>query len=91
MINNFKEGLTTIVSERFTGSLTIDGLIDYLLQTGIITCQTALRYVVKDEYYKRLKKQDANCFEIKLNLSIKYDVSKTTIENIIYKYPHIIV
>lgn len=92
MIKNcIQKGLSLIVKERFEGEVTIDGLIDYLLKSGIITQQIALRYIIKDEYYKRLKKQDANCFDIKLDLSIEFEVSKTTIDNIIYKYSHIVI
>ena len=88
---NFRKGLSLIVKERFKGELTIDGLVDYLLKSGIISEQTALRYIIKDEYYKRLKEQDASCFDIKLDLSIEYNVSKSTIDNIIYKYSHIVI
>jgi len=88
---NFRKGLSLIVKERFKGELTIDGLIDYLLKSGMITEQIALRYIIKDEYYKLLKEQNANCFEIKLDLAIKYNVSKPTIDNIIYKYSHIVI
>ena len=59
---NFRKGLSLIVKERYRGDVTIDGLVDYLLKSGIISEQTALRYIIKDEYYKRLKKQDASCF-----------------------------
>lgn len=88
---NFRKGLSLIVKERFKGELTIDGLVDYLLQSGIISEKTALRYIIKDEYYKRLKEQNASCFDIKLDLAIEYNVSKSTVDNIIYKYSHIVV
>lgn len=88
---NFRKGLSLIVKERYEGEVTIDGLIDYLLKTGIITKQTASRYIIKDEYYRRLKDQNQNCFEIKLDLAIKYNVSKDTVDNILYKYSHIMI
>lgn len=88
---NFRKGISLIVKERYKGEITVDGLVDYLLKSGIITEQIALRYMIKDEYYKLLKEQDANCFEIKLDLAIKYNVSKTTVESIIYKYSHIMI
>lgn len=89
--SNLRKGLSLMVKERYKGEVTIDGIINYLLESNIITRQTALRYIIKDEYYKRLKEQNANCFEIKLDLSIKYNVSKPTIDNIIYKYSHIVI
>lgn len=88
---NFRKGLSLIVKERYRGDVTIDGLVDYLLKSGIISEQTALRYIIKDEYYKRLKQQDASCFDIKLDLAVEYEVSKSTVDRIIYKYSHIVI
>ena len=57
-----------------------------LLDAGL-TCEKKLLYwVVKDEYFKRLKTQrDKSCFDIKLDLAVEYDISEDTIKNIIYK------
>ena len=81
--------LKTIMNDQVGEACSTAEFIDYLVKCGLIECKQMFRYLIKHEYYKRLKKQDANCFTIKMDLSVEYDVSKATIENIIYKYDHI--
>jgi len=64
-------------------------IIDTLLAIGIISEKDMIRYNVRNEYYKRLKEQKQTCFDIKLDLSVEFDLSETTILNIIYRDTHL--
>jgi hypothetical protein len=84
LINKFKQAIADKC-----GNATAAQVIEYLHESGVLDERTMLRYVIRDEYYKRLKVGDRTCFEIKIDLAIEYGVSDTTVKNIIYNYTDI--
>lgn len=66
----------------------VNDIID-LLKLGILTETHALRFVIKNEYWDLLKNTDISTRSAIIHLSVKWDVSESTIINIIYKSPKI--
>lgn len=60
-----------------------------LLKLGILNESHALKFVIKNEYWHLLKTSDISTRSAIIHLSIKWDVSESTIINIIYKSPKI--
>ena len=51
-------------------------LLNNLLKQKIINKNNILRYCIKSDYYMLLKKEKRkNCFDIKIDLANKYDVT----------------
>ena len=51
-------------------------LLNFLLTQKIINRNNILRYCIKSDYYMLLKKEKRkNCFDIKIDLANKYDVT----------------
>ena len=72
-------------------NMTATEVVEFMLSSGCLSEKHAIRYIIKNEYYKQVfdKKDSRNFTDIKTDLSIESDVSKPTVENIIYKYEHI--
>ena len=64
------------------------GYIDILFNTGLLDEQRAKRYVVKHEYFERVKKAQGavSCFSIKLDLVAEYNVSRSFVDKLLYHY-----
>ncbi len=63
--------------------------IDELFECGVITDKSALRCIIKSEYWEMLKSSNISTRSAIIDLSIKWDVCETSIKNIIYSTPQI--
>jgi len=63
------------------------GQLNDLFECGIINESGALRFIIKNEYWEMMKLSDISTRCAIMDLSIKWEVSETTIKNIIYKTP----
>lgn len=79
ILREFKE----IVSDRCKNSSATQ-IVEYLYSSGVIDEKIMLKYVIRHEYYKRIKEGNQSCFSIKLDLAVQYDVTDTVVKNIIY-------
>lgn len=72
-------------------NMTATEVVEFMLSSGCLSEKHAVRYIVKNEYYKEVwdKKNTRSFTEIKTDLSVKWNIDKRTVENIIYKYEHI--
>ena len=60
-------------------------LLSFLLKQKIINKNNLLRYCIISDYYTLLKKEKRkNCFDIKIDLANKYDVTLDFVHNTIY-------
>ena len=65
-------------------------MVQYMIDSGLIEEKRALRWVIKWDYYQRLKGKRYKSFnDIKLDLAVDYDVSKRFVDKIIYYYTEI--
>jgi len=62
--------------------------IAVLFATGLLNDKTVLRYIVKHEYFARLKKRTngTSCFDIKIDLAVEYNVSRSFVDKVLYHY-----
>ena len=61
-------------------------LLNYLLKQKIINRKGILRYCIKSDYYMLLKKEKRkNCFDIKIDLANKYDVTFDFVCHTLYR------
>ena len=61
-------------------------LLNNLLKQKIINKNNILRYCIKSDYYMLLKKEKRkNCFDIKIDLANKYDVTLDFVCHTIYR------
>lgn len=81
------DSVTCFVSKNKDGIST--DLIKSLFELGVMTEKQALRYVIKNEYWSLRKNSDISTRSAIIHLSVKWDISETSIENIIYKFPKI--
>ena len=84
LYQEFKE----IIADK-CNNVSATAIVDYLYTCGVIDSKTMLRYVIRHEYYKRLKENKSSCFSIKLDLAVEYDISDTQVKRIIYDYTDI--
>ena len=82
-INNVKHFLSLIKTDSNDSNLE---LLNYLLKQKIINRKDILRYCIISDYYTLLKKEKRkNCFDIKIDLSNKYDVTFDFVCHTIYR------
>ena len=61
-------------------------LLNFLLTQKIINRKGMLRYCIKSDYYMLLKKEKRkNCFDIKIDLANKYDVTFDFVCHTLYR------
>jgi hypothetical protein len=82
--------LVATIADKFTDG-NVNEFVSFLQDSGLIEGKGVIRYIVKDEYYKRLKVGDKSGFDIKMDLAVEYDLSFDKISYIIYKSPHVTV
>lgn len=73
------------LQSKQTGTLATAEQIEELFECGVITERSALRYCIKSEYFEMMKRSDISHRSAVIDLSIKWEVSKGTIENLVYK------
>ncbi|MBE0651488.1 MAG: hypothetical protein IH595_11700 [Bacteroidales bacterium] len=56
-----------------------------IIKAGLITPKQAVKWIVKQKYYQMAKESNRTYTDIKLELSVKYDVSVSSIEKMVYR------
>jgi hypothetical protein len=70
--------------------LNCTGLVAFMFESGLIEQKRALRWIIKNEYFIRVKKdRNKNFTQHKLDLSIEYDVSRSFVDKVLYYYDDI--
>ena len=66
------------------------GLVSVMFESGLIEEKRALRWIIKNEYFIRVKADRTKNFtQHKLDLSIEYDVSRSFVDKVLYYYDDI--
>jgi hypothetical protein len=58
--------------------------VSLLIETGLIDSRSATKWLVRRLYY-RMAKEDRTYADIKYELSIRYDISVSSIEKMVYR------
>ena len=64
-------------------------IINWFIGSGLSSKRQIVRFLVKAEYVRRTKDDAVNRIAIKHDLSVEYNLSLSTVNNIIYKYKNI--
>ena len=80
---DFKNDLITAIKEQFEGERTIDNMVTFLIDKGIIDESAAKKAVVKYNY-KRLRKWHCAGYA-KEQLSDMYSIAVSTVDNYLYR------
>jgi len=86
---DLEAGIIDVIESKFD-CCDISQVVEFMFESGIINPKQAQFYLIKNEYYDRLKKRGGeSCFQIKADIAAEFDVSFPTVNNIIYTYKHI--
>ena len=77
--------LTELIKEDYKGNNNINDFMIYLFSKGIINTNTALKVIIKATYSEILKQNNSSNFKAELDIAVKYNVSRTFVQNCIYK------
>jgi len=58
---------------------------DKMAEVGLLNERTAKKWLVKHHYHTQKKETGKTLTDIKLDLSVKYDVSVSSIEKMVYR------
>lgn len=86
---NINEELSAMIRRRYRGEQTVEGVIDYLVSSGILDKNRALKALVKDDFYHRIKTKQQSIRSATLDVAIRWDRSETFVKNCIYVYRNI--
>ena len=95
IVDKVKHELVDLVKSKYNGETTMENIIEFLWEAGMLDKTTSLRYCIRAIYYDKLKEQDqgnqdrTSCFEIKVDIADKFDVELDFVNNAIYKYTHL--
>ncbi len=84
-----REAMLLFLQQKQSGEKMSMAQLNELFDCGVISDKSALRYIVKMEYYQMMKGSHVSMIsgrEAICDLSIKWDISDRTIQNIIYKF-----
>jgi hypothetical protein len=81
--------LSELVSEHLGKRADTKKIVEWLYNSGAFSEKAIIRFLVKSEYIKKTKKQGTNKLQVKYDLMVKYNLSISTINNIIYRYEKI--
>lgn len=89
VVEDVKHELSELITGKFEGETSVSNVVEYLWNLGVLNKKTALRCLIRSDYYEMIKAQDKGFTEIKYELADKYDVDFDFVKNTIYKYSHI--
>lgn len=71
---------------RFGDDPTVKDVIFHLTQNGLIKPIVVRNYLIIQDFYKQLKKNEGHMNHTFMDISIEYDLSERQIQTIIYEY-----
>ena len=75
-----------LIENKYGGDMTVEGLVGFLFDIGIMEKRQAMRSLVKSFYYKKLRENGNHASNAKIDAAIEFEVSKKYVENCIYKF-----
>ena len=86
IVSEFIETLNLELSLRFGDEPTTKDIVSHLIERGMIDPKRLRNYMVIKDFDKLLVTNDGNRTHSFMDLSIKYDITERTAQNIVYKY-----
>ena len=85
IVSEFIETLNLELSLRFGDEPTAKDIVSHLIERGMIDPKRLRNYMVIKDFDKLLVTNDGNRTHSFMDLSIKYDITERTAQNIVYK------
>lgn len=82
----FCDLLSEEIATRFGNDATVKDLILHCSQHGLIKPIVLRNYLIVNDFYKQLRKNNGHMTHTFMDMSIEYDLSERQIQTIIYEY-----
>jgi hypothetical protein len=86
IVNEFIELIYNEVKVRYSEEAGIKNVLNHLSEKGLIEPRKLRDYMIIRDFDKVLESNNGNYTFTYMDISIKYDVSERTIQNIMYKH-----
>lgn len=80
-----------LIESKYGGEMTVEGIVGFLFDVGIMEKRQAMRSLVKSFYYKKLRKNGNHASHAAIDAAIEFDVSKRYVQNCIYSFKSVLV
>lgn len=84
MQEEIKKEMLLILQSKQKGDKLSMSTLNELFECGLFSEKSALKFVVKNEYYKMMKRSDISGRSAIIDLSIKWNVTEYFIKDLIY-------
>tara|TARA_R100001440_G_scaffold23837_1_gene38758 strand:- start:763 stop:1080 length:318 start_codon:yes stop_codon:yes gene_type:complete len=86
IVEEFIDVIYNQVKAKYSEEAGIKNVLNHLAEKGLIEPRKIRDYMIIQDFDKILKSNENNYTFTYMDISIKYDVSERTIQNIIYKH-----
>ena len=86
IVNEFIDIIYKEVKAKYSEDAGIKNVLNHLAERGLIEPKKLRDFMIIKDFDKILESNDGNYTYTYMDISIKYDVSERTIQNIIYKH-----
>jgi hypothetical protein len=86
IVEEFIDVIYNQVKSKYSEEAGIKNVLNHLAEKGLIEPRKIRDYMIIQDFDKILKSNENNYTFTYMDISIKYDVSERTIQNIIYKH-----
>ena len=80
-----------LIQNKYGGEMTIEGIVGFLFDIGMLEKRQAMRSLVKSFYYKKLKENGNHASHAAIDAAIEFDVSKRYVQSCIYSFKSVLV
>jgi len=80
-----------LIAAKYGGEMTVDQMVGFLFDIGVLEKRQAMRMLVKSFYYKELKDNGNHASNAAIDTAIEFDVSKRYVENCVYSFKSVLV
>ncbi len=85
-VQRFCDLVSEEIATRFGNDATVKDLLLHLSQYGLIRPITLRNYLIVQDFYVQLRKNEGHMTHTFMDMSIEYDLSERQIQTIIYEY-----
>lgn len=85
IVNEFLDLIYKEVKLKYSEDAGIKNVVMYLIERGLVEPKRLRDYMIISDFHKILKENNGHSTYTFMDLSIKYDVSDRTCQNVVYK------
>lgn len=80
-----------LIESKYGGEMTIEGIVGFLFDVGIMEKRQAMRSLVKSFYYRKLRENGNHASNAAIDAAIEFDVSKRYVQSCVYSFKSVLV